>query len=414
MEYVLRIVKWPKFTVDAVVLPVVLLCRHLYDHFIPHWRNNYQPHLLRGRALVLFAVLLLSVKMFTLSALAFAPAGEDFSSAVTSENILSLTNLSRKAFGFSELTENIKLAEAAQAKANDMQAKAYFAHTSPDGLSPWNFIQNAGYNYLIAGENLAINFYSADNMEEAWMNSPGHKANILNKNFEETGVGVSRGEYGNRQAIFVVQMFGVSAEQKIQLTDTSTKLLGNESKPMVLGALVVYEADENLGLQGNSLSLNNLQVTPKGSGLQIFAKASENAVKVLAHYGQKAVLLTPKGNGLWQAEIPLASLPKQGVNLNIAAFDITGQNIRQEAGVFSQNINENYNFLAVSTPAQVELFGQSFKIHEPEQKVYLVAIVVVLVLLILALGIRKQFLHINIPLNAGLFSILSVFLSLFG
>src|SRR4029078_3041745 len=125
------------------------------------------------------------------------------------------TNTSRNSYGLSTLTYNDELAKAAQTKANDMLAKGYFAHNTPDGKTPWDFIQAQHYNYIMAGENLAVNFTEAENVEDAWMNSPGHKANILNKNCEEIGIGISQGNFQGHNAIFVVQMFGTPVEQKI-------------------------------------------------------------------------------------------------------------------------------------------------------------------------------------------------------
>ena len=103
-------------------------------------------------------------------------------------------------------------------------AKGYFAHNTPDGQTPWSFIAAQGYNYLAAGENLAVNFYQAEDVESVWMNSPEHKANILNQSFEEIGIGIAQGEFQGHNAILVVQMFGLPVEQKIALASEPTKV----------------------------------------------------------------------------------------------------------------------------------------------------------------------------------------------
>ena len=223
MEYVLRIVRWPRFTVDAIVRPLVLVLRHLHDHFIPHHRNNYHPHILGHRSLALFSALLVAVKIFTISLVSFGPVLPVFSSAITGENIISLTNESRKSFNLPALVSNQLLAKAAQAKANDMLAKGYFAHNSPDGKTPWDFIVSAGYSYLSAGENLAVNFVEAESVEAAWMNSPGHKANILNTKFVEIGVAAERGIWDGRNVWMAVQEFGLP----LSACDSPTKNLLN-------------------------------------------------------------------------------------------------------------------------------------------------------------------------------------------
>jgi uncharacterized protein YkwD len=98
------------------------------------------------------------------------------------------------------LRESRQLDFAAQAKANDELVNGYFAHTSPTGKTPWFFITTHGYKYIIAGENLATNFTNVKDEEIAWMNSPLHRANILNPYFKDFGVGIA--------AHNVVVMFG--------------------------------------------------------------------------------------------------------------------------------------------------------------------------------------------------------------
>ena len=101
--------------------------------------------------------------------------------APSSSEIITLHNNARANQGLDALQSNGLLSQAAQAKANDMLAHDYFAHTSPSGQTPWQWITNTGYDYEYAGENLAIDFYTAQSLQEAWMNSPTHRANIMNK-----------------------------------------------------------------------------------------------------------------------------------------------------------------------------------------------------------------------------------------
>jgi hypothetical protein len=165
---------------------------HVLDHFIPHARNNYHPHLLSHRLTGLLTALLISMKIFTIVAIALGPVVPAYSSAISIANIISLTNQSRLSVQLPDLTENSLLNEAAQTKANDMLAKGYFSHDTPEGKTPWDFISASGYNYITAGENLAVNFTEAENVEDAWMNSPGHRANIVNKNYHDIGIGISQ------------------------------------------------------------------------------------------------------------------------------------------------------------------------------------------------------------------------------
>jgi hypothetical protein len=84
----------------------------------------------------------------------------------------------------------------------------YFDHTSPAGVSPWYWFSIAGYNFIWAGENLAINFTDTNVVFGAWMASPGHRDNILNPNFKEIGVAVGEGEIAGRQTTVSVLEFG--------------------------------------------------------------------------------------------------------------------------------------------------------------------------------------------------------------
>lgn len=104
--------------------------------------------------------------------------------------IFCLINFDRHLYGLSPLRENYLLDRAAQSHAQDMVNRHYFAHNSPDGRTPWDFIVKEGYGYQTAGENLARNFTDLNKEEKAWMNSPGHRANILNPKFKEIGISV--------------------------------------------------------------------------------------------------------------------------------------------------------------------------------------------------------------------------------
>jgi hypothetical protein len=121
------------------------------------------------------------------------------------------------------LAINQTLVEAARMKAEDMATKGYFAHTSPDGVTPWYWLDTAGYAYSYAGENLAINFVNSEDVVDAWMNSTGHRANILNKYFSEIGVGVAKGTYEGEEAIFVVQLLGRQVPKVISDVISSPK-----------------------------------------------------------------------------------------------------------------------------------------------------------------------------------------------
>lgn len=127
--------------------------------------------------------------------------------AVLPAVVVALTNQERASDQLSSLTTNNQLTEAAKQVAQDMAAKGYFAHESPDGKTPWYWLKKAGYAYQYAGQNLAVNFDDSSQLLAAWMDSPEHKENILGANYTEIGVGMATGTYKGKEAVFVVQFF---------------------------------------------------------------------------------------------------------------------------------------------------------------------------------------------------------------
>lgn len=138
----------------------------------------------------------------------FVFAAPALANQISAENVLKLVNKSREAVGLPDLSFNSKLTAAAQDKLNDMIKNKYFAHTSPDGIKPWHWFEKEGYDYQYAGENLAINFTTAEDQHKAWMKSAAHKKNILSPNYGEIGIAVGAGEIDGQMSIIAVQEFG--------------------------------------------------------------------------------------------------------------------------------------------------------------------------------------------------------------
>lgn len=146
-----------------------------------------------------------------------------YATNMSSSGLLEATNQRRIANGVNSLTINSKLTAAAQAKANDMVARNYWSHNTPEGDEPWVFVKNAGYAYLRAGENLAYGFDSSNETVIGWMNSPTHKANLLDAAFTEVGFGYANSSNyhkGGEQTV-VVAMYG--RPQVLAATETNTQ-----------------------------------------------------------------------------------------------------------------------------------------------------------------------------------------------
>ncbi|MEX2028322.1 MAG: CAP domain-containing protein [Candidatus Curtissbacteria bacterium] len=129
----------------------------------------------------------------------------------SAQQIIDLTNQKRAEANLGQLSASPMLETAARAKAANMFAENYWAHFAPSGKTPWTFITVAGYKYLFAGENLARDFTDASAVVDAWMGSPSHRGNIMDKNYKEIGVAVVDGKLTGREGILVVQMFGASS-----------------------------------------------------------------------------------------------------------------------------------------------------------------------------------------------------------
>jgi len=114
-----------------------------------------------------------------------------YATDISIQSLLDNTNNQRSANGLGGLGLNAALDQAAQSKANDMAARDYWSHNTPDGQTPWSFIAAAGYSYQTAGENLAYGFDTSANTVTGWMNSPEHRANILNTTYQEVGFGIA-------------------------------------------------------------------------------------------------------------------------------------------------------------------------------------------------------------------------------
>lgn len=130
---------------------------------------------------------------------------------ISTSAILSATNKARFDNGaLAPLIENQKLDASARMKLNDMFAKQYFEHVSPSGVGIDNLAAEVGYSYIVIGENLALgNFKTGAEIVDAWMNSPGHRANILNTRYSEIGIAAGFGNFEGNTVWIAVQHFGL-------------------------------------------------------------------------------------------------------------------------------------------------------------------------------------------------------------
>lgn len=134
---------------------------------------------------------------------------EDIAPTIDIGQVFTLVNDERIKSGLQPLVRDQQLDAAAQDKCDDMVAKDYWAHDAPNGTEPWHFIDETEVRYRMAGENLAYGFKKTEGIVPKWMNSPGHKANILKPEFTNVGYAQCRYNAGSKQGIqsLLVQMF---------------------------------------------------------------------------------------------------------------------------------------------------------------------------------------------------------------
>lgn len=169
-------------------------------------------------------------------------SGTASASLITPEKVVELANKERASQNLPLLAVNGLLAKAARDKLDDMLKNNYFEHTSPAGFTPWHWLAKNGYDYKYAGENLAMNFLSAEGQNKAWMESRTHRDNILNARYQEIGTAVGQGTINGRETIVAVQEFGARADfipveakktEERQAVPQNQKAL-NDGKPHVL------------------------------------------------------------------------------------------------------------------------------------------------------------------------------------
>lgn len=163
-----------------------------------HYAKTYWPYL----PMLLIVILGFVVNIFLSS------AGQvlSYATSVDTSSLLQETNIQRTQNGREALALNGYLNQAAQAKANDMASRDYWSHATPEGTQPWQFISSTGYTFTYAGENLAYGFDTSAATLAGWMNSSGHRANVLKAEYTEIGFGIANAanyQQGGEQTIVV-------------------------------------------------------------------------------------------------------------------------------------------------------------------------------------------------------------------
>jgi uncharacterized protein YkwD len=135
-----------------------------------------------------------------LAGLAVLIATAASASEITKETVIGQMNVRRLSRGLPPLREDPRLTLAAEDRMRDMEDNAYWSHTSPDGRSPFDWLAPRGYDFWFAGENLAAGFETAEILVEGWMESEGHRDNIMSAIFQDCGIAIIEGAITKKSA----------------------------------------------------------------------------------------------------------------------------------------------------------------------------------------------------------------------
>lgn len=195
----------------------------IHSFLLPHSDNNHRAKAIRPDFIIFYLALFL-VFEFSLNVISRArPDILGFATNISVNSLFDLTNKKRTENGVLPVILNPVLSEAARQKGQDMIDKGYWAHTSPDGTTPWYWISKNGYSYLYAGENLARDFNDSDAVVNAWMASPSHRENLLNNKYRDIGFAVVNGKFQGYETTLVVQMFGTRQQSIAKVVEGGAK-----------------------------------------------------------------------------------------------------------------------------------------------------------------------------------------------
>ena len=239
--------------------------------------KNIHKNKIKSAFLNYFLVILFGV--FSLGSAALAKE-------ITAENVIEIVNESRMQNNLPRLLTNPILNKVATDKARHMVTYHYFSHYSPDGIDPWYWFDQENYDYKYAGENLAINYKTAESQQTAWMKSATHRKNILSPNYTETGVATATGYIDDKPAFITVQVFGTP--QKNIVTDAypqqermSTKgktvlspyVLGKEFQPALPTQYLSAQEYVN-----EKVSANNIKISFNKNFIVPIKRQSQNII----------------------------------------------------------------------------------------------------------------------------------------
>lgn len=341
---------------------------------LPH--NDHKPHILRGATLIgisVISVFLMGISFARYYFLHGTVLGQEIISSV----LIDLTNETREKYGESPLLKNQKLENASLMKAEDMATYEYFSHNSPTGVTPWYWIKKAEYDFLYAGENLAIDFTESKDVEDAWMKSPTHKANILNNKFKEIGISTKEGMIDGHNTIYVVQMFG-TPKSGLDLKDTPKEAIVDST----------IQETNNSNVVASSVETSTTSSSTKINGEVAGTNIENNPIKQ-AETKEEYVTIASKDNMIVVAD---RQAVENGDGIEAAKNDFSGEVVVKYSNFWQKllynfwyDLNIIYKiFVGAIMFALFLLFFVEFRKHHWRHMIYgFITIILLLVLLYL-------------------------------
>jgi len=194
--------------------------------------------------------------------------------SLPSEKIIQLINDERAQYNIEPLISDEQLIIAAENKLSDMIENDYFAHQNPDGKMPWDFMEDASYNYKYAGENLATDYESADEVVSAWLASPTHRQNILNEKFNDIGMAI---KVHNGHSM-IVQFFG---SESYETKSKNVMLYEQETRDILITNSL--SSQEPIPLEQETVISGNLIISDLSSAENQLPKAENEKVLGISH-----------------------------------------------------------------------------------------------------------------------------------
>lgn len=356
----------------------------LQDLFIPNKCNDYRPRALHPKRLAFHAGAAVAIKILMVAFALSFPVQAWLSPDILREEakqIIELTNNIRSSLSLNILQENTKLSAAALNKAQDMMINQYFAHIGPDNRALRHWLYDAGYNFSVAGENLALGFSSAPAVVDAWVASKTHYANLVDPDFTEIGVGVVSGDYKGYDTTLIAQYFGqpvVAAVTEVSKEKSSTVVpLDYNAKiesqdivePNTEATSTLPEAPEDLSLvqplENTEVLSNQAKLVPLAAPVILspqdgsFSQNSLNILKISAPLAEK-IIIVDNEKELISQELTGDTVD---VSLNLAEgqHDLLIYSIRGGEKV----VSSRYSLTIDQTPPIIDQSRTSILVNQP-------------------------------------------------